>query len=123
MLNDAELQRLRDLWSGAAIAPINHRSGGTFEGWDSMVCDPNESTIRAFFHDVDTPMEVNTSVFDCVASIGMAVASDLLNGAPLPLDDVRDRRWQLRRQLENIVAGMNDEQVQRLVYWARSIAQ
>lgn len=123
MLSDDELNRLRGLWTDAAIAPISRRADRPYAGWDSMIVDPNELTIREFFHDADTPVAVNMSVFDCVATIGMAVAGDILVDAPLPLDRAGDRRWQLRRELTNVVDLMDDDRLQRLVHWARSIAQ
>lgn len=122
MLNDAELNRLRGLWIDAAVAPVNHRGGRQFPAWDAMIVDPSEATIRAFFHDADTPVEINMSVFDAAATIGIAHVADVLNGVPLPLDDVIDRRWQLRRELARVIAGMDDARLQRLVYLARSIA-
>ena len=52
-----------------------------------------------------------------------AAASDVLIDVPLPLHRAGNRRWQLRRELSGIIVGMTDEQLQRTVYWARSIAQ
>lgn len=123
MLNDDELRRLRALWTAAAIAPVNHRGTRPFPAWDDMLLDPTPETITAFFHDPDTPVGINISVFDAMAQLGMAVASDVLDGAPVEIDDNSNRRWQQRRELGKIVAGMDEEKLQRLIYWGRSIAQ
>ncbi|MBJ6986065.1 hypothetical protein [Devosia sp. MC521] len=121
MLNDDELTHLRDAFFQTLVPLTYSRDEAQRLAWADLLLDPTPGTMRALMAAVpgrDMHMLLMSELID----IGVAHCSDVLNGVRLPLDDVRDRRWQLRRELARIVAGMDDERLQRLVYWARSIA-
>src|SRR5690554_2983579 len=120
MLNDTELNRLRDAFFQTLVPLTYAKDEAVKLAWADLLLDPAPANMRTLMSAVpggDTHM----LLMHVLIEIGIAHSADVLNGIPLPADDVRDRRWQLRRELARIVAGMDDEQLQRTVYWARSI--
>lgn len=122
MLDDTELNRLRDQFFQAGVAVVYEGHEDAKLVWADSLLDPKAATLRALLAELRATMW-HGHVLNAVFEIGCACAGDVLNSVPSRLDDVRDRRWQLRRELAGVVAGMDDDRLQRLVYWARSIAQ
>lgn len=120
MLNDAELIRLREGFFQACVPLTYSRDVPERLAWADVLLDPSPATIRELMSHVRG--DGHWILLGELVEIGIAHAADVLVDLPLPIDDVPDRRWQLRRELARIVAGMSDEQLQQLVYRARSIA-
>ncbi|MBF0678806.1 MAG: hypothetical protein IR164_07700 [Devosia sp.] len=51
--------------------------------------------------------------------IGTASARDILAGVPAPLDEVKDRRWQLRRELDRAIDELEDIDLHMLIFKAK----
>lgn len=121
MLNDAELQRLRDRFFQAGVGLTYVDDETVRLAWGDVLHDMSTENLGVLLSAIrGTPWR--SLIASELVEIGMAVASDVLMDIPSTLDRAGDRRWQLRRELARVVSGMDVEQLQRLVYWSRSIA-
>ena len=121
MLNDRELQRLRDGFFQFGVPLTYSKDEAVRLAWADVLLDPSPATIRALMS-VNHGGDSHWLLLGELIEIGIAHAADVLIDIPSDLDRVGDRRWQLRRELARIIDGMDDEQLQRTVYRARSIA-
>lgn len=121
MLNDTDLEGLRAVFSDRIIAPMRDHELSGDDAWTGFVFDPKELTARAIMDDKAVPEAVRLRVVDLMIEIGVRHASDVLAVAPLPLDDVPDRRWQLRRELSKLVDRMDLEDLQQAVRYAHAV--
>lgn len=121
MLNDDELIRLRSRFFQAGVGLTYHDDEAVRLAWGDVLLDPSSENLGALLSEIrGTPW--HSLIAGELGDIGLAMAPDVLIDIPSTLDRVGDRRWQLRRQLDRIVAGRDIEQLQQLVYRARSIA-
>lgn len=121
MLNDRDLRRLRDGFFQACVPLTYSKDDAERLAWADVLLDPSPANIRELMLKVRG--DGHWILLGELVEIGIAHAADVLVDLPLPIGDVPDRRWQLRRELARIVDGMDDQQLQQTVYWARSIAQ
>jgi hypothetical protein len=122
MLSDNELDRLRFLFFDAGVSITHDGDEDAKLCWADTLLDPTPDNIRTLLVELRGTMW-HGRVLNALVEIGYAGAADVLIDVPLPLDRAGDRRWQLRRELARIVAVMDVERLQQLVYWARSVAQ
>ena len=122
MLDDAELDRLRSRFFHAGVRLTYHDDEGVQLAWADVLLAPSEGNLGALLSEL-RGSEWHGRIAGELSEIGMAVADDVLIDIPSELDRVGSRRWQLRRSLARIIDGMTDDQLQQLVYWARSIAE
>jgi hypothetical protein len=121
MLNDAELLRLRDGFFQSCVPLTYSKDEAVRLAWADVLLDPSPATVRVLMAAVPGG-DAHWLLLHELIEIGIAHVADVLIDIPSELDRVGDRRWQLRRELARIVTGMDIEQLQRLVYWSRSIA-
>lgn len=122
VLNDAELIRLRTRFFQAGVGLVQHFDEGMQLAWADVLLDPSETNLGALLSET-WGSSWHGRIAGELVEIGLATAPDVLIDIPSALDRVGNRRWQLRRELAHIVDGMDDDQLQRTVYRARSIAQ
>lgn len=121
MLDDKDLEGLRGVFSERILAPMRDHALPGDDAWTEFVFDPKEATARAIMDDKSVPENVRLRVVDLMIEVGVRHVADVLAVAPLPLDDVPDRRWQLRRELSKLVDRMSVEDLQRAVWHAHAL--
>lgn len=117
MLSDLELVRLRRLFVDACVQLPHDPAApdGAKVWWGRTLIDATPENLRQLL-DATRSTEWHTRLLVALIEIGTACAHDILEGVPAPLDEIRDRRWQLRRSLDRAVEGMDDAELQRLVW-------
>jgi hypothetical protein len=117
MLSDSELVRLRRLFVDACVQLPHDPSApsGAAVWWGRTLIDATPENIRQLL-DALRGTEWHTRLLVALIEIGTASARDILAGVPAPIDEVKDTRWQLRRELERAVEGMSDHEMQKLVW-------
>lgn len=117
MQSNSELVRLRKLFVDACVKLPHDLSApaGAKVWWGRTLIDATPENIRQLL-DTTRSTEWHTRLLVTLIEIGTAAARDILTGVPASLDDVTDRRWQLRRELERAVEGMSDHELQKLVW-------
>lgn len=117
MLSDSELVRLRRLFVDACVQlphdPAAPEGAGVW--WGRTLIDATPENLRQLL-DSTRGTEWHTRLLVALIEIGTAAARDILTGVPAPLDDVTDKRWQLRRSLSRAVERMSDHELQALVW-------
>lgn len=121
MVDDVELQRVRELYSELILRPGATYDIGTEGPWFNFLHTRHLQQCRAIIVSKQVPQVVRGGALSLFAEIGMLVADDVLMGAPVPIDEVGDRRWQLRRELEMLVDRMDLEDLQRSVWHAHAL--
>jgi hypothetical protein len=120
MLSDSELVRLRTLFVEACVQLPHDPSApsGAAVWWGRTLIDATPENIRQLL-DALRGTEWHTRLLVALIEIGTASARDILAGVPAPLDEVKDRRWQLRRELDRAIDELEDIDLHMLIFKAK----
>lgn len=121
MVDDVELARMRELYSELILRPGYDHDIGTEGPWFDFLHTRHLPQCRALIVSKQVPHVVRDGAISLFAEIGMLVADDVLMSAPVPIDEVGDRRWRLRRELGKLVDRMDLEDLQRAVWHAHAL--
>ncbi|WEJ31719.1 hypothetical protein [Devosia sp. SD17-2] len=123
MLSDHELERLRRLFVDACVQlPFDETAPeGAAVWWGRTLIDATPENIRQLL-DALRGTEWHTRLLVALIEIGTACAGDVLVGVPAPLDDVTDKRWQLRRELDRAIDDLQDVDLHMLIFKAKRAA-